>query len=691
MTTQKSNAVHSSFTVKPLTLAPLTVAIATILSSTALYAAGTSTSETIVVTGEAIDVHVQQQIDAEQLSNRQASDIKDVLNTLPSVTVDGGQRYGRKVWIRGLEDKFSLVTIDGARQEGQIFHHSGDQTIDPELLKRAVIEFGPNSALDSGGTVTGSFRYETRAPSDLLRAGERAGGFVKAGYQDAYHRKTSSAAVFGKLGDASELLLYGHMDDDGTMRLGDGTDIQSKQGKLKSGMAKAVFELTPYSKLKLNAQHYEDGGNRQISGEKAGATEDYDYGYSGMTRNTYSSELRVSPPNSALDMTLNIYQTNQGIDRDAEVSQEKGSQKHAPNRSYYNKTTGADLRNSTTISNHQLTYGMETYRTVQTKKADGVSRYVGGAQDGKIVQEDVKGRGLMTSYGVYAEDKMALGNLTLTPGLRYDQIKMGGLYEGDFNQWSPKLKSSYRLTDNLSVRSGYGRIFKGPGLPETFMISDNMVKPKDVKAQTGYNIEVGADYDLTRLVGADYATSGFTVYRYTLDNYLHPTKNTALVSQGDADVWGSELNANAGFGRLDLYANYSYSDGTLTDHQGMKSVLPQTRYHSIKLGGAYALTESVIVGTDMRFTPNNAYIQHERNKQGGVDTLRVERDGFSVVNLWTSYEPQQINGLKLMAGIDNLFDTAYAEPTGFGFYWGSPESGTLEPGRNLKLSASYQF
>ncbi|MDA1382250.1 TonB-dependent receptor [Plesiomonas shigelloides subsp. oncorhynchi] len=59
--------------------------------------------------------------------------------------------------------------------------------------------------------------------------------------------------------------------------------------------------------------------------------------------------------------------------------------------------------------------------------------------------------------------------------------------------------------------------------------------------------------------------------------------------------------------------------------------------------------------------------------------------------MWTSYEPQQINGLKLMAGIDNLFDAAYAEPTAFGFYWGAPEYGTLEPGRNLKLSASYQF
>lgn len=694
MPTTQNNVDCSPFAIKPLA-----IAVAALLSSPLMvspsHAASASTSETIVVTGEAIDVHVQQQIDAEQLSNRQASDIKDVLNTLPSVTVDGGKRYGRKVWIRGLEDKFALVTIDGARQEGQIFHHSGDQTIDPELLKRAVIEFGPNSALDSGGTVTGSFRYETRDPSDLLPEGEQVGAFVKGGYQDAYHRNSGSAALFGKIGDSTQLLVYGHRDDDGTMRLGDGTNIESKQGKLKSGMAKAVFELAPHSTLKLNAQHYEDGGNRQLAGEKAGISDDGRYSYSGMTRDTYSSELRVAPTGSPLDMTLNVYQTKQGIDREAEITQEKGSEKHAPNRSYYNTTTGADLRNRNRLTGlfgeHQLTYGVETYRTEQTKKADGVTRYIGGAQNGKVVQEDVKGRGLMTSYGVYAEDKMTLGRLTLIPGLRYDQITMGGLYEGNFHQWSPKLKTSYRLTDNLSMRTGYGRIFKGPGLPETFMISDNMVKPKDVKAQTGYNIEAGADYDLTALTQADYATSGFTLYRYTLDNYLHPTKNTALVSQGDAEVWGGELNANAGFGRVDLYANYSYSSGTLTDHQGMKAVLPQTHYHSVKLGGAYALTESVVVGTDMRFTPNNAYTQHERNKQGSVDTFRVERKGFTVVNLWTSYEPQQINGLKLMAGIDNLFDAAYAEPTAFGFYWGAPEYGTLEPGRNIKLSASYQF
>ncbi|MDA1382247.1 hypothetical protein PCI56_28045 [Plesiomonas shigelloides subsp. oncorhynchi] len=75
---------------------------------------------------------------------------------------------------------------------------------------------------------------------------------------------------------------------------------------MKSGIAKAVFELAPHSTLKLNAQHYEDGGNRQLAGEKAGISDDGRYSYSGMTRDTYSSELRIAPTGSPLDMTLNV-------------------------------------------------------------------------------------------------------------------------------------------------------------------------------------------------------------------------------------------------------------------------------------------------------------------------------------------------------------------------------------------------
>ncbi|MCW0468839.1 hypothetical protein OH492_05355 [Vibrio chagasii] len=50
------------------------------------------------------------------------------LNYYAKRTVDGNARYLAKCKAgRGMEDKFAVVTIDGARQEGQPFHHSGDQ------------------------------------------------------------------------------------------------------------------------------------------------------------------------------------------------------------------------------------------------------------------------------------------------------------------------------------------------------------------------------------------------------------------------------------------------------------------------------------------------------------------------------------------------------------------------------------
>lgn len=88
-------------------LKSLSAAITVAIASFAAHAS----DENIVVVGSALDQLVQTEINAETLELKQASDIKDVLNTMPSVTVDGNARYSRKVYIRGMEDKFSVVTI----------------------------------------------------------------------------------------------------------------------------------------------------------------------------------------------------------------------------------------------------------------------------------------------------------------------------------------------------------------------------------------------------------------------------------------------------------------------------------------------------------------------------------------------------------------------------------------------------
>jgi hemoglobin/transferrin/lactoferrin receptor protein len=105
-----------------------------------------------IKTTTAFDAQIKS-ISSQELEDKQASDVKDVLKSIPSVDVSGDARYAQKIYVRGLDDKSSNITVDGAKVGGQLFHHSGDQTIDPSLLKITSVELGPNSALSGSGVI----------------------------------------------------------------------------------------------------------------------------------------------------------------------------------------------------------------------------------------------------------------------------------------------------------------------------------------------------------------------------------------------------------------------------------------------------------------------------------------------------------------------------------------------------------
>ncbi len=261
--------------------------MAVTVALTSFTALAADETETVVVIGSALDQLVQTEINSDILEKKQASDIKDVLNTMPSVTVDGNARYSRKVFVRGMEDKFSVVTIDGARQEGQLFHHSGDQAIDPAMLKRAEIELGGNSALSGSGAINGSFSYETKDPSDLLKPGESIGARVKTSYQTAYERFATNVAVYAKVNDKLQFMGIANYSEDGDLHIPDQKAVTSKQGELKSGLAKVVFIPNDANEFKLTFNRYSDGGKRQLSGEKAGALyADDEHNYHSLNRDT---------------------------------------------------------------------------------------------------------------------------------------------------------------------------------------------------------------------------------------------------------------------------------------------------------------------------------------------------------------------------------------------------------------------
>ncbi|AMF99986.1 MULTISPECIES: TonB-dependent receptor [Vibrio] len=675
-------------------LKSLSAAITVAIASFAAHAS----DENIVVVGSALDQLVQTEINAETLELKQASDIKDVLNTMPSVTVDGNARYSRKVYIRGMEDKFSVVTIDGARQEGQLFHHSGDQTFDPAMLKLAEITLGGNSVLSGAGAINGSFKYETKDPSDLLSEGESVGARVKTGYQTAYERFTTNVAVYAQLNDELQLMGIINYSEDGDLYIPGKDDVTSKQGELKSGLVKLVFVPNDANEFKLTFNTYQDGGKRQLSGEKAGALYLHDdHNYNSLNRDTVTFEHRFDNGSDLVNLKTNLYYNRQYMERDALVEEygdwkkvngawefTKDGDLSIPDREYNVTTIGGDIRNISWVGEHELTYGFEGYKAEQWIDS-GLGHYTSGSKQGQTKNYDMDG-GTVTAYGIYAQDAFEINDFRFVTGLRYDVHELGGVFKGKYDQLSPKFQGEYQTTDNLKLRIGYGRLFKGASLPETLtMKAASDVKQSDTKAMTGNNYEAGFDYDMSGLLMADDAILGFTAYQYDLDNQMHPTKNnTTLVNQYDVEVWGVETVFTYSIEDFALYANHSYSDGEQTSlKNGKKSHMNKTGIHNIKAGFKYDLTSEFVFGWDSRFVPGNDYKDEDGDK--------IERAGFATHNLWAAYVPDFAKDLSLNLAVDNLFNKQYAEHTGFGISWGSDKYTSYEAGRNFKASVAYSF
>ncbi|MFM2600520.1 TonB-dependent receptor domain-containing protein [Vibrio fortis] len=675
-------------------LKSLSAAITVALTTFAAQAA----DETVVVVGSALDQHVQTEINSDTLEQKQASDIKDVLNTMPSVTVDGNARYSRKVFIRGMEDKFSVVTIDGARQEGQLFHHSGDQTFDPAMLKSAEITLGGNSVLSGAGAINGSFSYETKDPSDLLRGDETVGARVKTGYQTAYERFTTNVAVYAKLNDKLQFMGIANYSEDGDLHIPGEDDVTSKQGELKSGLAKVVFIPNDANEFKLTFNKYEDGGKRQLSGEKAGALyADDEHNYHAISRDTVTLNHHYDNGSDLVNLTTDLYYNRQYMDRDA-LTEDYGNWDNSsgswvftkdgelsiPDREYNVTTIGGDIRNISWVGDHELTYGVEGYKAKQWIDS-GLGTYTSGTKAGETKNYDMDG-GTVTAYGIYAQDAFEISDFRFVTGLRYDVHELGGVFSGKYDQLSPKFQGEHQTTDNLRLRVGYGRLFKGAALPETLtMKAASDVNQADTKAMTGNNYEAGFDYDLSGLLAADHAILGFTAYQYDLDNQMHPTKNnTTLANQYDVEVWGVETVFTYSIDDFALYANHSFSDGDQTSlKNGTTSHMNKTGIHNIKAGFNYSLSNELVFGWDSRFVPGNDYTDE--------DGVKIERAGFGTHNIWAAYVPDFAKDLSVNLAVDNLFDKKYAEHTGFGISWGSEKYTSYEAGRNFKASVAYSF
>ena len=636
-----------------------------------------------------------------ELEVTQSRDVKDALEQVPGVNVANSLPYAQKIYIRGLEDHSANVTIDGARQDGQLFHHSGTQMVDASMLKAVEVQLGATSALSGYGATTGAIAFQTKDPEDMLLAGERGSLAINTGFDTATEYRRLSVSGYSRLSGNLSALININRSENGDLDIPDSDPIVSKHSEMDSALVKLVYRIGDDQKLRLNLQRYEDAGNRDFSGEKPGSSAlEQALGFNGYSRDTYTLDYENNSDNPALGLKASVYRNDKIMEigastgpnwyRDQNGRWQVDGTAATPKRDYVYRTTGLDIRNTSYLGEVAWTYGIETFKSEQTIASPGPTIITLESGEQSTRNNVVNNGPEATLMSGYLQADITIGALQLVPGVRYDNYSVGGTYDSSFNKLSPKLNANWNVNHDLTLSMGYGRIFRGPSLPETLFISESLSESTDVAAENGNHLEFRANYDFGEHLGIDQASFFANVYRYNIDNYNHPTRNTQLASSYDVETQGVESGLNIINGKFGFSLSYNYGTGERQYDDYVADVL-STGTHLYKLRANYEAMPGLQLGWDIELANADSLTNRFVDRSGNLNEVAVDKTGYGVNHLWASYTPAGQDNLTLRLAVDNVFNKAYQNHSTFGTLWGNTDYNDNEIGRNLKLSLGYQL
>ncbi len=243
----------------------------------------------------------------------------------------------------------------------------------------------------------------------------------------------------------------------------------------------------------------------------------------------------------------------------------------------------------------------------------------------------------------------------------------------------------YRPLDKTKLFVRAVRYYHAPFVDEVIDTYSG-IPDTTLETETGSNLEAGGSIELL-----DHLTASLTVFHMeTEDEIYYDTRTYRNVNApDDTERDGVEASMTmyddqiGSLGLIYSYVQARFSEGRYEDNR-----IPMVPRQTIQLNGELNLTDEITL---------LATISH-------VDSQRLEGDfdnnaprllkPYTTLDLGVSYTPLRVEGLRLFAGVDNVFDKEYANYGGY-FYtqWDNTHNYYYYPSdaRTWKLAASYTF
>lgn len=636
--------------------------------------------ETVVVVGQATNVLIT----PEKMEYYQAQDLSDVFRVTPSVSVGGSLGIAQKIYVRGLEDNYVNVTVDGAPQTSTLYHHIGRVSIAPDLLKQVEVQAGAGEATSGAGAIGGAIRFETKDVNDLLAKDERFGGKVQGTAMT--YGEGGNVSLYGRLSDDWGVLGYYNLTKRDDFKDGNGDIVRGTASDQELGFIKLSGDISDNQHLSLS---YEDRREEADFGSRPNwhvQPDDLLYA-SKATRKTGVANYQFEQ-SSALNLEASLYSTESTFrggrfDWLTEIS-----------------TWGLDLRNTSEVGDHRFTYGVD-YRDDQVDSGDPLYAQEVG---------DV--------LGVYAQGHSQItSNLLLSYGARFDEYDFSQVVlEGDsgepakFNDSDVSFNAGllYDLTDAWSLGLGYAEAFRGKEVGDGFTIDQPQLGSplaEGLKGESVSNVEASVEYKGERL------NFKAAVFDSVIDDALFSRLYSGgfYDNVGEVNNRGYELELAYQWTDVGIYAGYTDVDSIFEPKSGYYSQdfgtihlngyefagLGNSRGDSFNLGLDYTPIDTVRTGLNISYVESLTYdTLHQDFDDGWLPSLySLKKDGYTTVDIYAEWEP--VNGLIFNLAVINLTDELYRDHSSVGDYSEVPGYdlvvGPWEAGRDIRFTASYQF
>jgi hemoglobin/transferrin/lactoferrin receptor protein len=643
------------------------------------------------------------------------SSISDALRDVPGLDFAGGpRRTGEAPSLRGLSGQNVLILLDGARQSFTSAH-DGRFFLDPDLIATAEIVKGPASSLYGSGAVGGVLAFESVDADDLLRTNETWGIRTRFGYQSVNEEALGSVTAFTRQGKLDGLASLG-VRRSGDIALGSGADLPSDD-EIDNALLKASYAVTEAVTVEGSWQRFENSAIEPNNGQGTLGTGDSvldrDVAKDISTQTVRFGAAFNPVGNDWINANLTAYQTTSTVD-ELDPTVPRTTVREI-------ETTGFSARNASTFQlggwATTLTVGGDWYKDEQigtdTATPDGVR---GGVPNGES-----------TFTGVFAQIEAGIetgvGEFLIIPGVRYDEFESSSSValgeQNSDNAVSPRFAASYGPATWLRLFGSYSEGFRAPSVNELYLdgvhfslphpvlfnpargslvfAPNNFVANPDLVPEDTSTREFGVGFDFSNLVAKgdqlQAKVSYFETKAEELINlsvnvvpdatcfappFFQPctfgTSNSANIDR--AELEGAEAELHYESDRLFASASFATIEGTdLSDGSDIGSLTPDR--FALNAGVKLPAWNARIGARVQRASD---FERREVAAAGGF-TIVERRDGYAVVDLYTTWTPEFARGVRIDLGVDNVFDEYYERVF----------AGVSEPARNFKIAASWQI